>query len=526
MVTASLMISASANNICAGIPVTFTATSTNGGSSPAYQWLLNGSNAGTNSATFSSSTLANGDVVNCVINSSSACVISASVTSNSIIMNVNANAVPSVSITASQNTVCAGAAVTFTATAINGGSAPVYQWLVNGVNAGTNSATFSGSNFADGDRVSCVITSNAGCATPAIATSNSITMMVSPLLSPAISITSSQNNICPGTNVTFTATPTNGGISPTYQWLVNGVNTGANSPTFASGVLSNGDIISCKLTSNAACLTIPGATSNDIIMAVNSQTVPSVSISISANNVCAGTPLTFTATPSNGGNSPVYQWLLNGKNSGTNSTIFSGTFNNGDVVSCIMTSGMACSTPANIASNSIIANIFPSPAVNGGGNKTVERGGSIALKATTSGDIADVTWSPVTGLDNNKILNPQANPTVTTLYTITVQTAQGCVAFDSVMITVYNGITIPNTFTPNGDGINDVWNIKSLDAFPECLVSVFDRYGSLVYQSRGYSTPWDGTRNGQKLPVGTYYYLINTQTAGMEPFAGPITILR
>ncbi len=86
-------------------------------------------------------------------------------------------------------------------------------------------------------------------------------------------------------------------------------------------------------------------------------------------------------------------------------------------------------------------------------------------------------------------------------------------------------IMVPNAFTPNGDGINDFWNIKSLTDFPQCLVSVYSRSGSLVFQSRGYGKPWDGTYNGSPVPTGTYYYVINPQT-GAQKLAGYVTVLR
>lgn len=525
-VTASLVISASENNVCAGTTVTFTATPTNGGSSPVYQWLVNGSNAGTNSSTFSSSTFANGDVVSCMMTSSAACVMPANITSNSVTMNVTPDVIPSITIVASQNTICAGTLITFTAMPINGGPTPVYQWLVNGNNAGTNSAMFSGSNFADGDIVSCVMTANAACAAPASVTSNSINMSVSPLVSPAISIAASANNICLGTNVTFAATPGNGGSSPVYQWVLNGNNTGSNSPTFSSSTLANGDIISCRISSNAACLITSDATSNNITVIVNPAVAPTLSINISANNICAGTQVTFTATPTNGGSSPVYQWLLNGNNAGTNGTTFSiSTLANGDAVSCVMTSSLSCTTPSDITSNSILMNIFPLPVVNGGGNKTIEKGSSVALTATASGNVSDITWSPATGLDNNKILTPQASPTSTTLYTITVQTAAGCTAADSVTVTVLDGIIIPNTFTPNGDGINDTWDLKNLKDYQNCVVLIFDRYGGEVYSSKGYYTAWDGTLKGRRLPTGTYYYIINLND-GTPPLSGFVALIR
>ena len=300
----AVRIAASTNNICAGTPVTFTATPTNEGASPVYQWLVNGSNAGTSSPTFSSSTFVNGDKVSCILTSSSACVSPATATSNVITMAVNPVVTPSITIAASVNNICAGTPVTFTATPVNGGTTPVYQWQVNGTNAGTGSATFISGTLANNDAVTCTVTSNAVCATPATVTSNSIIMTVNPYVAPSVSIAASASTICPGSAVTFIATPVNGGAAPVYQWLVNGANSGTNNAAFNSNTLANGDVVSCKITSNAACLTATTATSNNISITVTPMVSPSVVIAASANNICAGIPITFTASPTNGGNAP------------------------------------------------------------------------------------------------------------------------------------------------------------------------------------------------------------------------------
>ncbi|HWD89791.1 MAG TPA: gliding motility-associated C-terminal domain-containing protein [Mucilaginibacter sp.] len=96
------------------------------------------------------------------------------------------------------------------------------------------------------------------------------------------------------------------------------------------------------------------------------------------------------------------------------------------------------------------------------------------------------------------------------------------------MLTILPGeaaISVPNLFTPNGDGINDYWNIKALNFFPQCMVSVYARNGSLVFQSHGYPKPWDGTHNGNPLPAGTYYYVINPQN-DLPKLSGYVVILR
>jgi len=86
-------------------------------------------------------------------------------------------------------------------------------------------------------------------------------------------------------------------------------------------------------------------------------------------------------------------------------------------------------------------------------------------------------------------------------------------------------IVIPNTFTPNGDGINDTWDIKFLDLYVNCTVDIFTRWGQKIYTSIGYGTPWDGTFKGSALPTGTYYYVINLKN-GLTPLSGFVAIIR
>ena len=83
----------------------------------------------------------------------------------------------------------------------------------------------------------------------------------------------------------------------------------------------------------------------------------------------------------------------------------------------------------------------------------------------------------------------------------------------------------PNAFTPNGDGVNDNWEIKHLDLYTNCTVEVLNRYGQKVYYSNGYPAPWNGKLNGVNLPVGTYYYIIKLGSAA-KPVTGYLAIVR
>jgi PKD repeat protein len=299
----SVAITAGGNPTCVSQSVTFTATGINGGSTPSYQWKVNGTNVGTNSQTFTPTSIANGSIISCVLTSNAACFTSATATSNAITMTVTTSVTPALTIAASTTTICAGSNVTFTSAPANGGTAPTYQWKLNGNNVSSNS-TYSSSSLATGDVVSCIMTSNSACASPLIATSNSISITVSPMVTPTVSISNNatNNTVCQGVPVVFSSVITNGGTLENYNWLVNGFSQGASTAQFQPISLSNNDIVSCVLTSNAACATSTTATSN-----ATSMTVKPTPVFVSSSNspVCSGTALNLSSTTLAGA---LYSW--------------------------------------------------------------------------------------------------------------------------------------------------------------------------------------------------------------------------
>lgn len=152
-------------------------------------------------------------------------------------------------------------------------------------------------------------------------------------------------------------------------------------------------------------------------------------------------------------------------------------------------------------------------------------GEQTTLNPSVSGSNLKYSWSPVTGISDPTMLNPFFSPGVDTKYTLTVTSAQGCSSSAQVLISVLKTPVVPNTFTPNNDGINDTWNIKYLDAYPTAIVEVFNRNGSKVFSSNNYTAPWNGKFNGAVLPFGVYYYIIDTKS-GRKPITGSLTIIK
>jgi gliding motility-associated-like protein len=103
----------------------------------------------------------------------------------------------------------------------------------------------------------------------------------------------------------------------------------------------------------------------------------------------------------------------------------------------------------------------------------------------------------------------------------------GCTDTDSVVVTLSGEqiITIYNIITPNGDGFNDTWYIENILNFPNNTISIFNRYGQIVHEATAYANDWDGTRNGDALPDGSYYYVIEMTDTG-EIFKGTLNIVK
>ncbi|MEJ7780610.1 MAG: PKD domain-containing protein [Daejeonella sp.] len=158
-------------------------------------------------------------------------------------------------------------------------------------------------------------------------------------------------------------------------------------------------------------------------------------------------------------------------------------------------------------------------------NLFVLDGGRIKLPAVATGSNLTYKWTPSTYLDKDDILNPVTTPTEDITYTLTVTSDKGCTEIAEISIKVLKFPEVPNSFTPNGDGVNDTWNVKYLESYPDATVNIFNRYGEKLFQSVNYLTPWDGTKNGSDLPVGTYYYIINPKN-GRKIISGSVTILR
>jgi hypothetical protein len=349
-VTPSLSIGSSATEICSGTNVTFTATPTNQGSSPTYQWFLNGNPVGTNSTTYNNNTLNNGDQVRCELTNSDACANPNTVSSNTITITVNT--VPAQpSAIAGNNSVCEGTTQTYSVTNVAGVS---YAWSVP---AGWSIDAGQGSNSIN-------VMVGAGSGTVSVTPSNSCGNGTARNLSVTVSSVPSQPSVvtgnmevCEGSSQTYSVTNVSG-LTYTWSlpagWSINS-GQGTNTITVTTGANSGNVTV---IPSN----TCGEGTGSNLAVTISGTVTPSISIAANTTAICVGENVSFTATPTNGGSSPTYQWFLNGNPVGGNSSTYSNnTLANGDQVSVTLTSSDACADPTTANSNVVTMTVNSAP---------------------------------------------------------------------------------------------------------------------------------------------------------------------
>lgn len=141
---------------------------------------------------------------------------------------------------------------------------------------------------------------------------------------------------------------------------------------------------------------------------------------------------------------------------------------------------------------------------------TISAGESVVLSPTvTSPNTTNFVWTPDTALSCANCPNPTANPVITTHYTVTITDANGCVVIDTVEVIVNSAFQMPDAFTPNGDGRDDIFGPVTKSQVNIKAFRIYNRWGQLIHNSTAY---WDGKFKGEEQPVGTFLYYIEVES--------------
>jgi gliding motility-associated-like protein len=531
--------------ICPGECVIFTATPTNGGAAPTYQWQVNGVNgtAPSTNATYEDCNLQAGDQVTVIVTSNLACVSNSPASSTAQTITIVATVPFSITLSTSPSpfTICSGDTVSLFASTTNGGPTPTFAWTANNILLpGFNNDTlvYSGTPIplTDGTEICVIGTSSIpGCVTNSPDTICSTVTVISSV-TPSVSIAADTTVICVGETVNFTSSVINGGTNPTYQWFVGANAVPAPQGTdsiFNSNSILPGDVVSLTITSNASCLTTPTDTSN--IIAINILPFETPTISIAPNSgICPGQPITFISSSTGGGLNPQYQWLLNDTvllGTGSNLTVNSSIFINNDTLTCNMISSYPCLLSDTAFSNNFNIQLLSPAEVELGADVSIFYGESYKTDPEINGavNLGDFLWTPDSTLSCNTCINPIATPTLNTSYILIYRNSTGCVARDTIKVEVKPNyeVFIPTGFSPNGDNINDVFYARG--TFIRAVnMKIWDRLGGLIFESRYVNYGWDGTKDFKDVNTGVYIYYITVDFLDgvVKEFKGNITLSR
>jgi gliding motility-associated-like protein len=137
-------------------------------------------------------------------------------------------------------------------------------------------------------------------------------------------------------------------------------------------------------------------------------------------------------------------------------------------------------------------------------------------------------WSPATGISDTTSSNPDVNPVETTTYVVAGYSDDSlCVKYDTVTVFVIDeqAVLPHKVLSPNGDNINDFWEIDNIWHYPNAQIKVFNRWGQVVFEAVNYQNDWDGSGpNGERLPIGAYYYIIEIPSANRK-LSGHVNLL-
>jgi gliding motility-associated-like protein len=369
--------------------------------------------------------------------------------------------------------------------------------------------------------VSLTATNTAGCSTMTDTTTpNHLFIYPIPTVNAGADVT-----ICDTSTLQLNAT----GTATTYNWLPPVIgnlsclacpNPLATSPASTYFIVQGTTLFGCKA-------------QDTINVTVNTQVTVNAT---GTDSVCLGQSASLNAT-----GAAIYNWApaegLNNPNI-ANPVATPDASQIGNAPSAVITYTVTGYDDLKCYSDTKSINItaFNYPAITLTPNATINVGSSYQISSAVTTNIVSLNWTPSNTLSCSDCLTPLATPTKTTKYDLTAVNDGGCTTTDSIRVQVIcNGANffVPNSFSPNGDGINDrfIVNGVGLNVIPS--ITIYNRWGQIVFQKSNFApnTPadaWDGTFNGQPAPSDVYVYTIQIlcNNATLIPYHGNVTLIR
>ena len=487
--------------VCSGSPSTLNGNVTGASASATYTWMpgtLSGQSVTVNLTATTTYTLTVQD---------GACQVQGTAT-------VTVKPIPTTTFTATPTPICLGTTNTVTYTG-SAASSATYTWSFDGatVQAGTGAGPYTILFPTAGTKnIQLQVTDN-GCAS---AVSTTQTVVVDQ--PPTVTFTTTPTAICQGQTVSTNFTGT-AASSATFTWNWGGgsVQSGTGAGPFVTQYNTSGTIT--LTVTNGACT----ATSNPQNITVTPMPIASFTV----DTVIGCNPLlvTFTNTSQN---ASAYNWAFgDGNTSSSTAATVSNSYTTGNYSATLTATQGSCtntSAPKTITVlDKPIAAFVGTPNI----NTPIQLSFANFGFSNQSQNATNYVWL-FGDNDTSFATSPTHKYQLPGIYTVKLYAINSIGCIDSTsnnpyMVIPDSTLKIPNAFSPNGDGINDKWEISGLNGYPNSKIEVFNRWGQPVYSSIGYSNPWNGMYKGSPLPVGTFYYVI---VANNIKYAGWVMLLR
>jgi len=320
------------------------------------------------------------------------------------------------------------------------------------------------------------------------------------------------NSSCTANTGSITLQPFPAGVV-VQQYLLN---TGITDPTGQFSGLASGSYSVTLLDANNCTYIVNG-------IVISTPPPPTAINLVVSQPACQGATGSFEILNVTGGTGP-YRVSVNG--SAFQSTFTLSGLNPGNYLITIKDNN-GCTYSENVLIN---AATVVSRDCNAGADKTINFGDNIVLEGV-KGIGTSAVWSPGVFLSDSAATSPTAFPPSTTVFTLTTTSPEGCVCVDRVTVVVVPLIEAPNTFTPNEDGVNDVWVLRFTGFYEGVNLYIYNRYGERIYDVKefGPGLEWDGKFKGNYVPTATYYYVLNFRFIGEETvftYTGSITVIK
>jgi gliding motility-associated-like protein len=396
------------------------------------------------------------------------------------------------------DTLCGGTSksYTFNAQASPGYNNPTYQWQRNiagtwtdiqGATSSTYNAYFP-ANAAPGNYSYRVLSAESGnISSPKCRVASTSTINVFVTDKPAFNI-SSNSPVCEGEVINVSAAAS---VTPIVWSGPNAFQATGNNISIPNAAAVNAGTYYAT-NSNGKC-----DWKDSTVVQVVSK--PVVSVNVDSAKICQGDSVQLVAS-----GAVNYTWSPTTGITHRNASTIIATPASTTNYTVVGSNTEGCSDTA-----AVFVSVVRKPIAVAGPDRNMLKGTSIQISATAIGDSINYYWTPDYAITGLQSLTPTVAPLIDTSYVLHVSSAAGCGSSEDTMhVTIYKQIAVSNAFSPNGDGINDVWKVEGVSSYPQSEVAIFDRYGREILRRRNFDA-WDGTRNGQPLPIGNYYYIID-----------------